>query len=223
MALPELTLPPGTPAFSAGGHSIALGPQYADIPMQTGHARRRRVYTTALRSVSVKLDLTLAQAQAFHEWFEGPLQAGVQDFSAQVANQGPGLLWWKARFAKPYTAEADESGQSFWVTADLVLSGIGSAIGPYTPYMSAAVHVALSGTAAITSPIELGAGVSIALLPAIYLSAHTVIALKAVQDGATPSAVDFDKRWSWLRFPYAAGPSADLSLEEATRRNSIGF
>jgi hypothetical protein len=223
MALPELTLPPETPAFCAGGHAIEMGALYADIPMQTGHGRRRRVYTTVPRVVSVKLELTLAQALAFHEWFEGPLQAGAQEFSAQVANQGPGLLWWRARFTEPYTAEADEAGQSFWVTAKLLLAGTGSAIGPYTPDLQASALIALAGAAAVTSPIELGASVSIALLPAIYLSAHTVIALKAVQDGATPSAVDFDKRWSWLRFPYAAGPSADLSLDEATRRNSMGF
>ena len=106
MALPELLLPDGTPAFLADGHSIELTPMYADVPTRTGHDRRRRVYTVVPRVVSVGLQLTAAQMLAFHAWYEGALQAGAQRFSAQLANQGPGLLWWSARFAEPYSADA---------------------------------------------------------------------------------------------------------------------
>jgi hypothetical protein len=177
MALPELTLPDGTPAFLADGHSIELTPMYADVPMRTGHDRRRRVYTTVPRIVSVGLQVTAAQMLAFHAWFEGPLLAGVVEFSAQVANQGPGLLWWRARFVAPYTAEAGKAGASFRITARLLLTGTGSSTGPYTPNMQAAAQIALSGSVVLTAPVSLAADSVVALLPAVYLAADTVVAL----------------------------------------------
>lgn len=223
MALPELTLPDGTPAFLADGHSIELTPMYADVPMRTGHDRRRRVYTTVPRMVNVGLQVTAAQMLALHNWFEGPLQAGVQWFSAQVANQGPGLLWWKARFAEPYTADAGEAAASFRVSAKLLLVGQGSTTGPYSPYLQASTQIAFSGSAVLTSPNNLSAATVIALLPAITLSAATVIALTSIQDGATPNAVDFDKRWIWMRYPYAPGRSADVAdVSELDQRSWMG-
>ena len=179
MALPELTLPDGTPAFLADGHNIELMPMYADVTMRTGHDRRRRVYTVVPRIVSVGLQLTAAQMLAFHTWYEGPLQAGFLPFSAQVANQGPGLLWWKARFVETYSADAGDAGASFKVNARLLLVGAGSTVGPYTPFMQASVLIALAGSAVLTVPTTLAADVVIALLPAgDFLSAAVVIALR---------------------------------------------
>ena len=177
MALPELTLPDGTPAFLADGHGIELMPLYADVAMRTGHDRRRRVYTTVPRIVSVGLQMTAAQMLAFHNWFEGPLQAGAQVFSAQVANQGPGLLWWRARFVEPYTADAGEAGASFKVSARLLLTGDGSVAGPYTPFLQASALVPLTGSAVLTAPFDLAASSVVALLPATYIGAATVVAL----------------------------------------------
>ena len=224
MALPELLLPDGTPAFLADGHGIDLSPLYADVSMHTGHDRRRRVYTVVPRVVSVGLQLTAAQMLALHNWFEGPLQAGAQWFSAQVANQGTGLLWWKARFAEPYTADAGEGGASFRVTARLLLVGDGSVTAPYTPLMQAAVLVALSGSATLTAPINLAADTLIALLNNNPISAATLIALVSLVDGALPSAVDFDKRWVWMRLPYSTGRSADVAdISEFDQRSWMGL
>lgn len=211
MTLPEITLPDGTPAFSGGGHDIELGEMYADIPMRTGHARKRRVYTTVPRVVSVKLDMTLAQTLAFHEWYEGPLNVGVEEFSAQVANQGPGLLWWRARFVEPYTAEADESGQSFWVTAKLRLIGEGSVIGPYRPEMYSGIDMAFTGTATIILPIDMGAGVVVELLPVFDLGAAIALAFLSQRDGAEPSDLEVDLRWSWDGYPYAYSRNSDVT------------
>ena len=223
MALPELTLPAGTPAFSADGHSIELTPMFADVPMRTGHDRRRRVYTTVPRSVSVKLDLTLAQMAAFHSWYEGPLQAGAQSFSVQVANQGSGLLWWKARFVEPYTAEANESGQAFWVTAKLLLTGDGSVTGPYTPALISSIQVNFTGSVSVTSPIVLAADVVVALLSASWLGAAVTVAFVSILDGARPSAVDQDKRWIWMRYPYANGRTSDVTdQQEFDQRSWMG-
>lgn len=224
MALPELTLPDGTPAFLADGHAIELMPMYADVGMRTGHDRRRRVYTVVPRTVSVGLQLTAAQMAALHDWFEGPLQAGAMQFSAQVANQGPGLLWWNARFVEPYTADAGDAGASFRVQARLLLVGDGSVTGPYVPAMQAAVQIALSGAVVLTVPVALAAGVTVALLPATPLRAAVSIALLSQLDGAPPSAADFDKRWLWMRYPYAAGRTSDVAdVSEFDQRSWMGF
>jgi hypothetical protein len=176
MALPELTLPYGTPIFLGTGHGIELTPMYADIGMRTGHDRRRRVYTTVPRTVTVELFLSQAQMTAFHEWYEGPLDVGAQYFSTRVANQGPGLLWWKARFVEPYTADALHS--RYWrVKATLLLVGDGSTTGPYTAAMNAAVTVALSGSAVLTVPNDLSAAVTVALQMANPMRAAVTIAL----------------------------------------------
>ena len=177
MALPELTLPDGTPAWLAEPHGVELVPQYADVAMRTGHHRRRRVYTTAPRLVQVGLQLTAAQMLAFHTWFEDSTQAGALPFSTQVANIGPGLLWWRAQFTEPYSADAGEAGASFRVSARLLLTGDGSAAGPYTPALTAAIGIALAGSASLTAPNDLSAAVSIALLPVTGLTAAIVIAL----------------------------------------------
>ncbi len=177
MPLPELLLPDELPAFQADGHAIELVPQYADITMRTGHDRRRRLYTTTPRLVSVGLVLTEAQMLALHQWFEGPLQAGAQWFSAQVANQGPGALWWQARFAEPYAAESIPSGL-FSVTARLLLVGAGQVAKPYTPNLAAAVQVELVGQATATAvPVLLAADVQVALLPGMFLAAAVRVAL----------------------------------------------
>ena len=179
MALPELTLPDGTPAWLADPHAIELVPLYADVPMRTGHDRRRRVFTVAPRLVRVGLQLTAAQMLALHDWYEGPAKAGAEYFSTQVANQGPGLLWWQARFAEPYSADAGEAGASFRVQAKLLLTGVGSVNGPYNRALVANTTIALTGTAALTLPLNLSADTVIALLSNIPMSADTVIALRS--------------------------------------------
>ena len=181
MALPELTLPDGMPAWLIAGHGIELMPLYGDVPMRTGHERRRRVYTVVPRIVSVSLHLTAAQMLTFHDWFEGPTMVGAQPFSAQVANQGPGLLWWHARFVEPYRTDAGPRAETWRVHAKLLLTGSGSVAGPYTPSMFAAVSIALSGGAAIRVDVTLAAAVSIALLPNTAMRAAVTIALLAAE------------------------------------------
>lgn len=224
MALPELTLPPGTPGFQAEGHAIELKPLYADTPMRTGHPRKRRLYTVVPRTVPVLLILTQDQMTAFHDWFEGPLAAGANTFSAQVARQGPGLLWWEARFVEPYTAEP-MAGVYWRVTANLLLTGVGSPTAPYTPNMFAAVYVGLSGAASIQASALLSAAATIELLNVENrLSAAVNVDFIAVRDGAPASAVDFEKRWIWMRYPYDRGRTADVTdSSEFDQRSWMGF
>lgn len=177
MSLPELTLPDGTPAWLIAGHAIELTPLYADVPMRTGHERRRRVYTTVPRMVTVGLHLTAAQMLEFHQWFEGPMLAGAQRFSARVANQGPGLLWWSALFVEPYTTTAGPKAASWRVHAKLLLTGSGSVTGPYVSAMKAAVAIPLSGGAKIITTVTLSAAITVALQPNGAMRAAVRIAL----------------------------------------------
>jgi hypothetical protein len=224
VALPELLMPSGTPAFLAAGHGIELVPIHADVQFRTGHSRKRRVYTVAPRFVDVGLLLEAPQMAAFHAWFEGPLQVGAQSFTAAVANQGPGLLYWQARFEAPYTAVAEALGR--WVvTARLRLVGDGQAGPPVATSMGADTVVALTASSSAVFSLGLGADTVVALQAAqSSLSADTVVALTSTRDGAPPSAVDFEKRWIWTRYPYSFGRTADVTdVSEFDQRSWMGF
>ena len=46
----------------------------------------------------------------------------------------------------------------------------------------------------------------------------------SIQNGAGPSAVDFEKRWLWMRYPYSAGRTADVTdVSEFDQRSWMGF
>jgi predicted anti-sigma-YlaC factor YlaD len=180
MALPELLLPPGTPAFQADGHVVELVPQHADVSMRTGQARKRRVYTTTPRLVSVALELSQAMFTAFDAWFEGPLQAGALPFTAQVANLGAGLLYWQATFEGPYTATPNDAATCWTVTAQLRLVGDGQVAAPAATSLAADTYVALAGSATLVISQTLAADTVVALLAAGgALAADTVVRLLA--------------------------------------------
>lgn len=144
MSLPGITAPSGTPPFRAAGHGIAPGSVFADVPMLTGHARRRRVWRTVPRVVDVEWRLTQAEMAVVDAWFEDVLQAGNRRFSALIANQGTGDLWWEAQWLSPYRADPIAGGR--WrVTGQLLLTGEGSATGPVTTDLQLAITVALTG------------------------------------------------------------------------------
>lgn len=223
MALPELLLPVALPPFVNDGHNVELTPAFVPVPTQTGHSRRRRVFTTVPRVVDVTLILDRAEAAAFDAWFEGPLEVGVQPFSARVKNLGPGMLWWHAKFVAPYTA-TEINRQYSRITARLLLSGAGQVDTPYTPAMQASVHLALHGSATLTTATQLSAAVTVALLPATYLSAAVSVALITARDGAGPSSDQVDKRWVWMQLNYARGRSADVAdTAEIDQRSWMGF
>ena len=57
-----------------------------------------------------------------------------------------------------------------------------------------------------------------------YNSLVSTASTPAAGNGA-PGGVgaDADKRWSWMRYPPAAGRTHDLADDEAIRRNWMGF
>ena len=177
--LPPLLLPASCGAFQREGHEIEQQPVYGDAKMQTGAARRRRIYLAAPRVVSVSLEVTQASAADFDAWFTGPLQSGASFFSAQVANQGPGLLWWKARIVgtssqAPYTAEY--LGGIWWkLTFKLILFGAGSDVPPEIPNLTGGVTFDLIGTSTLTV-LQLLSGAVIFELLSVTAAASGILA-----------------------------------------------
>jgi len=167
--LPPLTLPASIGAFLRDGHAIENMPMFGDAKMQTGVAKRRRVYLATPNIVDVSLEVTQTGVKDFQEWFDGPLAAGTNFFSAQVANQGPGLLWWKARFysdgnSAPFQVEF--LGGLWWrITAKLITFGEGSLTGPASSVLSGGVIFDLISTTQLTVLQPISGGVTFALLP----------------------------------------------------------
>jgi hypothetical protein len=174
--LPGITVPAGTPVFLAEGHAIELQPLYSSIEQSTGHTRLRRVRTSSTRVVDVGLSLDELQMYAFDDWFENILLAGERPFSAYVRSQGPGMLWWHARWQEPYTA--DPRGNGIWrVTGKLVLSGIGSLVGPDTSALSVSFGVNLVGQAELQQSASLSVSFGVDLTAGAPLSVSFGVAL----------------------------------------------
>jgi hypothetical protein len=167
MPLPGITLPGGFPAWLVDPHTSELDPVYAGVPMRTGHHRLRRVYTTAPEMRQVSLQLLEAQATQFHAWFENDLQAGALTFSARVANRGPGVVWFEARFVgdPPYEATPMHiaGGIGWRITATLRLTGEPQLSPPETGELASHVLIGLHGQAIGTTQKNLSSHVLVAL------------------------------------------------------------
>lgn len=171
-----ITLPAGTPAFLREGHAIDPVSAFAQVPMRTGHSRKRRIFTVAPRIVSVQLQLNQAPMTALDDWYENTLHAGERRFAAQVQNQGPGLRWWEAQWLEPYTAEQPTS--AVWrVRGQLLLTGEGSETAPDTSALDIEFNAALSGSAALTVGAAIAAEILAALVRSTRLAAEFVAAL----------------------------------------------
>lgn len=186
-SLPTLTIPATCGYFLRGGHASDKQSLYGDAPMQTGSARRRRVYLATPRTVSVSMEVTQTALSDWVTWYEGPLGAGSQFFSALVANQGPGMLWYKARILaaggqKPYTVEY--LGGLWWkISTKLMLFDEGSTTSPVQPTaLTGGAVLALTSTVTLTALQPLSGGVVLALLAvtptaAGVLTGHSLMAL----------------------------------------------
>ncbi len=162
MSLPELTTPPGVPVFLAAGHAIALRSLYVEVPMTSGHARKRRVYTQAPRVVDVALLLTDQQMADLDDWYETTLLVGTRPFAAQVAGQGGGVLWWRAEWLVPYLATPLHR-RRWRVEGQLLVSGTGSATGPVLGTLAAEISVPLKATAWLRVAPQLAAEIGVPL------------------------------------------------------------
>lgn len=166
---PSLTLPYGFPPFLRDGHDADITPAFADAKVQTGPARRQRTYQTTMTTLGVSLELQLDQTASFDAWYEGPLKAAEAFFSAEVANEGPGLLWWKARWVGPYTSEY--LGGLWWkISGKLLLFGEGSTSPPEVSQLSGGVLFDLLTSGEVTAGQPLSGGVTFDLTAGIVVS-----------------------------------------------------
>ena len=149
--LPELMMPSSIPSFLSAGHSVQLVDIYGNIGWSTGEDSKRPVYTTAPRIVTVSLDLSANQMADFYNWFEGPANGGTSYFSCQLANFGPGLLWFKSRFYTPYVATPDANGTRWEVKFNLYVLGEGTFTMPARTSFLSSRGMQLQGSADIVS------------------------------------------------------------------------
>jgi len=85
----------------------------------------------------------------FYHWYEGPANVGAAYFSCQLANFGPGLLWFKTRFFGPYTAMPDHTGERWDVKFQLYVVGTGSVDPPVSTTATSTRTLVLLGSATL--------------------------------------------------------------------------
>ncbi len=174
MALPYIRLPSGFPDFMAAGHTVAPVDVYTQVPVSTGTAIRRRVYTTAPLDVAVTARLTAAQAAAFGDWFEAVLLAGLLEFSAQIGGMqlfkagGAAPAWWRMRFVGGRPVVTEPRPGIYWqLAAKVRLVGDASATAPATPPLAADIVAPLQASASIDYGLPLAADITMALTGAV--------------------------------------------------------
>lgn len=163
MSVPNIRMPLGTPRFQLDDHSIDEDGVYARIEYAVGHARARRVRSTTRRVVSVGLFLTKQKLLAFDEWYHVVLRNGEREFAAEVKNEGPGTLWWTARWIS-YQCEMKTKNRGR-ITGTLFLSGEPSAVAPSGVALSMTVRADLRDIrSSISLPTDLSMSVSVDLV-----------------------------------------------------------
>lgn len=176
MALPLVFVPNGLPLWLVAGHSITPASVFDDVPMLVGHGRKRRVFTTAPRIATVALILEADEMVAFDDWYENTLKVGNERFTAEIANLGPGRVFWTAQWLEPYDAEPLHLGR--WrVTCALLLTGTPSDTRPATGELALSVPIELDGSATAAAPIALVLSISIDLDAVTSLSLSVPIEL----------------------------------------------
>ena len=221
MSLPQLMLPPGLPAFKAGSHTLTPNGMYGQVSRHAGPSRRRRLMRTPTWIVQTELEVTQAQMESFFAWHEGPLEAGAQPFTAQVAKIGPGTQFWKAYITK-VTAEHLE-GNLHSIKLDLLLvdESLSSSTAPVLTTLGAEFLAPLLTTFGEAAPWALFAEVSCELsltdLQAnSALSAEVTAALQVVFGGAVAGiALDAEIR-AGLEMSGGQSVSEALSAEVTT-------
>lgn len=146
MALPEITMPSGTPPFLADGHDMQPISLYSRVKRGQGATRNRRVRSGHTRLINVSLAVTEDQMKAIEQWHHKALNIGTLPFSARVAAQGVGVMWWEARWTVNPSYTVDKAN-NWTVTGQLLLSGTPSVSEPQFTTFAANMFVAIKGLA----------------------------------------------------------------------------
>lgn len=169
MALPTIIAPPEAPRFLADGHEIEEISKYAQVNLQVGHSRVRRIRSLPERMVNVSWFLEADALAAVHEWYEGNLEAGTKLWAALVATQGgdpttgiwPSLSWWTARWVD-FQVEMLHYGRGRVVGKVYLIDGPFQE-GPDLGSFAMEIRVPLLGSANPTIPVALAMEISAAL------------------------------------------------------------
>lgn len=165
MSIPNIRMPLGTPRFQLDGHGIDEQPAYGQVDYAVGHSRLRRVTSVTERVVTVGLFLSKEKLQAFDDWYHIALRAGERQFAAEVKNEGPGTLWWTARWIS-YQCEMKTKNRGR-ITGSLLLSGEPSTVAPSGSALSMTVRVDLRDIrSSISLPTDLSMTVAVDLIEA---------------------------------------------------------
>jgi hypothetical protein len=153
MPLPELQIPAGIKPFKASGHVRTPEPLYGPVPRQTGHSRRRRLYTEVPQMLDAEVELSQAQLEQFTAWHETALAVGSVPFAANIAKIGAGTEWWEARCLE-FSVD-HQQGTQHLLRLKLRLFG--------SPYATGPVSATMTGEAAANLVFAIGADFAYAL------------------------------------------------------------
>lgn len=180
MPLPGILLPAGLPCFLIQGHASQYQSPYADVPMTTGHARKRRVCTVRPQVVSVALFLERAEMAEFRTWFKDTLVSGERAFAAHVKDQGDGFLWYEATWVGMYQATALHKGR--WrVEGQLLLSGDGEEEAPPLTSFQTEISIPLNGSGQLHVIKYFATEIDIPLVSSIIFSTEIEVALEVTE------------------------------------------
>lgn len=147
MPLPDLLLPPGVPNFVVAAQSFGQLRRYGNVERGQGHDRKRRLRTRTPRVIDVaSKKLSQAQMTALEDWYEDALLAGERPFSVELSNQGPGTLWWSARWVKSSFKQEPSNG-GWVVSGQLHLTGQGEVDPPVLGALAFEYSLVLTGQA----------------------------------------------------------------------------
>jgi hypothetical protein len=196
---PTVFEPSGLDPFLAAGLGVDHEDIYATDARGSGHHRKRRLYTTAPRRVTVGRILDPADAAAYHAWFEQTIVVGETHFVAWISNQGPGQLYYDACWLEPpqWTPLATPQGIHWRLEGALLLTGTGVEARPDDGVLEVEYEAALTGEADIVAPILLAVEYSAALASALLLAVEYEAALES-SEPVVPSylLIDADSKLS---------------------------
>lgn len=216
MTLPLIFPPSSLPKFSASGHGIRPGSDYAGVPRGKGHSRKRPKSTGAHRIVPVRWVLTSAQAADLDFWGETSLNVWTRAFTAEVANQGPGRLFWRAEWAAMPRCipQPTPRGVMWEVIGSLVLTGDGEASAPSTGELSGEIVIPRTGSAALVLPATPLAGEIVIQRIAITPLAGLIIIRRTSTLTPLAGVVSIARTGSGKLSAGGSGTSYSLTVEE---------
>jgi hypothetical protein len=216
MSLPLIFTPAGIPLPLIEGFGIALGEQFDHVGALQGEGRKRRVYTTAPRTAQVAWLLTEQQMADFDGWLENTLQALTQRFTLGLQRIGVGLEYWAAEFVGEPSKDPIPSPNGLWrVVGSVLLTGEPSDTPPETGALALRTIVELNGSAVLTVPNPLSLHTYVRLGSRVALSLRTIVELNITNNGAPASDEFLDERWVMMRYPWAAGYTAEITDDTA--------